>query len=158
MKIHINIAALIILVTGLATSAVNGQQSRSDLVNKIQTQRIAFYTSQMGITPDEAQKFWPIYNEYSAKKTKLSAEKNRLTKFYKENAATMTQNDIDVTINKYVQIAKSEAQLFEEFSKKFRQVLPASKVMKLYIAEVEFKTILLRQIKEKGMKTDDAVD
>ena len=143
------------LISILLTNVTKAQQSRIDLANKIQTQRIAFFTDRMGINSAEAQKFWPIYNEYNGKKIKLMAEKNRLIKVYKENSATMTENDIDVTINKYVQSLKAEAALFEEYNKKFRQVLPANKVMKLYLAEVEFKTILLKQIKERGMKNDD---
>ncbi len=156
MKINRNILIpMFVLIGALLTGTINAQQSRSDLGKKIQTQRIAFFTDRMGITSDEAQKFWPIYNEYYGKKVKLMAEKNRLTKFYKENAATMTENDIDVTINKYVQSVKAETALFEEYNKKFRQVLPANKVMKLYMAEVEFKSMLLKQIKERGMKNDD---
>ena len=143
------------LISILLTNVTKAQQSRIDLANKIQTQRIAFFTDRMGINSAEAQKFWPIYNEYNGKKIKLMAEKNRLIKVYKENSATMTENDIDVTINKYVQSLKAEAALFEEYNKKFRQVLPANKIMKLYLAEVEFKTILLKQIKERGMKNDD---
>jgi hypothetical protein len=146
---------IFVLISILLTNVTKAQQSRIDLANKIQTQRIAFFTDRMGINSAEAQKFWPIYNEYNGKKIKLMAEKNRLTKVYKENSATMTENDIDVTINKYVQSLKAEAALFEEYNKKFRQVLPANKVMKLYLAEVEFKTILLKQIKERGMKNDD---
>jgi hypothetical protein len=151
-------APIIVLICTLLTNKTDAQQVRTDLANKIQTQRIAFFTDRMGITSEEAQKFWPIYQEYNGKKTKLMAEKNRLTRFYKENSATMNENDVDVTINKYVQSAKAETALFEEYNKKFRQVLPAHKVMKLYLAEVEFKTILLKQIKERGMKNDDIQD
>lgn len=156
MKINRNILfPMFVLISILLTGTINAQQTRIDLVKKIQTQRIAFFTDRMGITSDEAQKFWPVYNEYYGKKVKLMAEKNRLTKFYKENSATMTENDVDVAINKYVQNAKAETALFEEYNKKIRQVLPANKVMKLYIAEVEFKSMLLKQIKERGMKNDD---
>lgn len=145
----------LLLLTGLI-SGLHAQTPRTDLANKIQTQRIAFFTDRMGITSAEAQKFWPIYNEYYDKKVILMAEKNKLTKFYKENSATMTEQDVDVTIRKYVQNMKSETALVEEYNKRFRQVLPAHKVMKLYLAEVEFKSMLLKQIKEKGMKNDDA--
>jgi thiamine kinase-like enzyme len=157
MKINrIILISTFLLINLVFAHSARAQQPRTDLANKIQTQRIAFFTDRMGITSNEAQKFWPIYNEYYEKKVKLMAEKNRLTKFYKENSATMTENDVDVTINKYVQNTKAETALFEEYTKKFRQVLPANKVMKLYIAEVEFKSLLLKQIKERGMKNDDA--
>jgi hypothetical protein len=64
-----------------AFSGINAQQTNKQFVNKIQTQRIAFFSQRMEITPSEAQKFWPVYNEYSLKKNTLAAEKNKLTKF-----------------------------------------------------------------------------
>jgi hypothetical protein len=123
-----------------------------DLRNKIDAQRVAFYTQQMNITPAEAQQFWPVYNEYLEKKNRLGAEKRRITNFYKQNSGTMTDNDIDITINKYVLELKAETQLFEEYNKRFRQILPAKKVMKLYVAEIEFKKWLLGKIRERSNK------
>ena len=31
---------------------------------KIQSLKIAFITQKLQLTPDEAQKFWPVYNQY----------------------------------------------------------------------------------------------
>jgi hypothetical protein len=31
---------------------------------RIESQRIAFITQRVHLTPDEATKFWPVYNEY----------------------------------------------------------------------------------------------
>lgn len=139
----------------LLFGAINAQQQSAKFVDKIQAQRVAFYTEKMNITPTEAQKFWPIYNEYSQKKNKLTLEKSRLTKFYISSSATMTENDVDVTIKKYVQIIKQETDLFEEYNRKFREVLPAHKVMKLYLAEFQFREWLLRQIKERKLRSDE---
>ena len=88
-------------------------------------------------------------NEYLEKKNKLNSEKRKLTRFYTQNSALMTENDIDVTINKYVLATKEETHLFEDYNKQFRKILPARKLMKLYLAETEFKTWLLGKIREK---------
>jgi hypothetical protein len=123
-----------------------------ELRTQIEAQRVALYTQRMNITPVEAQQFWPVYNEYLEKKNKLASEKRRLTRFYFQNSASMTENDIDITINKYVQVFKSETELFEDYNKRFRKILPAQKVMKLYLAEIEFKTWLLGKIRERSNK------
>lgn len=141
---------ILILLAIPAFAGIKAQQTDKQFVNNIQSERIAFFTQRMGITPAEAQKFWPLYNEYTQKKNAITAEKNKLTKFYKTNSATMTENDVDVTIQKYVNLAKQETELLEEYNKKFRSVLPAHKVMKLYLAEFEFKEWLLKKIREKG--------
>ncbi len=145
---------IVFIVLALFFSIIAKAQEKTgdDLRNKIDAQRIAFFTQKMNITPAEAQQFWPVYNEYLEKKNKLATEKRRLTRFYFQNSATMTENDIDVTINKYVQVFKTETQLFEDYNKRFRKILPADKVMKLYLAEIEFKTWLLGKIREKSNK------
>lgn len=141
---------ILILLSIPAFTGIKAQQNDKQFVNKIESQRIAFFTQRMGITPAEAQKFWPVYNEYTSKKNTITSEKNKLTKFYKTNSATMTENDVDVTIQKYVNLAKQETELLEDYNKKFRSVLPAHKVMKMYLAEFEFREWLLKQIREKG--------
>ncbi|HEX2937237.1 MAG TPA: hypothetical protein VHO72_17920 [Bacteroidales bacterium] len=141
---------ILILLVVPSVLGVKAQQTNKQFVNKVQSQRIAFFTQRMEITPAEAQKFWPLYNEYTQKKNALSDEKNKLTKAYKANSATMTESEVDATIQKYVSLAKQETELLEDYNKKFRSVLPAQKVMKLYLAEFEFKEWLLKQIREKG--------
>ncbi len=140
------------IILGSLDIANAQEKSGEDFRSKIEAQRVAFYTQRMNITPSEAQQFWPIYNEYLEKKNVLASEKRKLTRFYIQNSATMTENDIDVTINKYVQLFKSENLLFEEYNKRFRKILPAHKVMKLYLAEIEFKQWLLSKIRERPNK------
>jgi hypothetical protein len=143
-----------ILLISLFVLVFTGLKAQEDgkFVNMIQNQRIAFYTQKLGLTPEEAQKFWPVYNEYSRKKDLLGSDKKKLINFYNNNSATMTENDIDVTIKKYVQIVKDETSLFENYNKKFRSILPASKVLKLYLAENQFKEWLLKEIKMRENK------
>ena len=41
---------------------------------KLQQLFAAFVTRQLNLTPDEAQKFWPVYNQYDAESRKLKQE------------------------------------------------------------------------------------
>ena len=34
-----------------------------DWKEKIQSEKIAFLTTEIGLTPEEAQAFWPVYNQ-----------------------------------------------------------------------------------------------
>ena len=146
-------SAVFIVCTLFFIGTIKAQEkSGEDLRSKIEAQRVAFFTQQMNITPVEAQKFWPVYNEYLEKKNNLGTEKRKITSFYLQNSTTMNENDVDLTINKYVQNIKSETDLFEEYNKRFRKILSAQKVMKLYVAEIQFKTWLLGKIREKSNK------
>ena len=45
--------------------------------SKIQAARVAYITDQLALTPEEAEKFWPIYREFSVKRKELRLQNVR---------------------------------------------------------------------------------
>ncbi len=135
---------LLILFCSIAGKFTVNAQTAGD---RIKAKRIAFFTDKLQLTPAEAQKFWPVFNEYDLKKNALNIEKRKLTETFQNNQARMSEAEVDKIINRFIQISQQETELFESYNKKFRVILPAQKVMKLYLAETEFKVILLRELK-----------
>jgi len=149
MKQRKIIFVLILVIMSIGFANIGKAQDNDDNINvsKIQTQRIAFFTEQLNLTPVEAEKFWPVYNEYDAKRAKFNAEETRLIKIFKENKASMSDKDIDNNIKKIFETRKAISLLNEEYYQKFRQVLPARKVMKLIITETQFRIWLLNKLR-----------
>lgn len=143
MKILSKILLLVLLCLFALNSPANSQTAGE----RIKAKRIAFFTDRLQLTPGEAQKFWPVFNEYDLKKNALSAEKRKLTETIQSNSDKISEGEVDKIINRFIQISQQETQLFEAYNKRFRSILPAQKVMKLYLAETEFKVILLRELK-----------
>ena len=145
-KKSISTLVLILISTGFISPAK--AQNNNTVIDKIHAQRVAYYTERMNLTPSEAEKFWPIYNEFDEKRSKIVAEETSLTKSFRKNPATMSENDIDATIKKIIQLRKSQIALMEDYTQKFREVLPAQKVMKLYLTEIEFRKFLMNQLRQ----------
>lgn len=124
------------------------QNLATEAGEKIQAQKVAFLTSKMGLTADEAQKFWPVYNEYDSRRNQILEQRRSTSYYYTQNAAKLSEKETDAIIQKYIALQKQETELLEQYNTRFRQILPASKVMKLYVAEVEFRNFLLRQIRD----------
>lgn len=135
---------LLVLLCSIAAKLTVNAQTAGD---RIKAKRIAFFTDKLQLTPAEAQKFWPVFNEYDLKKNALSAEKRKLTETFQNNQTKMSEGEVDKIISRFIQISQQETELFDTYNKKFRAILPAQKVMKLYLAETEFKVILLRELK-----------
>src|SRR5690606_37389032 len=55
----------------LAFAANLTGQNRSSRSSHIQSQKVAFLTKKMDLSVEEAEKFWPLYNEYSEQKDQL---------------------------------------------------------------------------------------
>jgi hypothetical protein len=43
-------------------------QNKEEWKQKMMSEKIAFLTSEMGITPEEGQVFWPVYNQLDKEK------------------------------------------------------------------------------------------
>jgi len=43
--------------------------------DSFKAKKVAFITTSINLTPSEAEKFWPVYNEYEQKKYSLMQEK-----------------------------------------------------------------------------------
>ena len=141
------IFTLSLVLASIQFSTISKAQDNDDNINKIQAQRAAFFTERLSLTPAEAEKFWPVYNEYDAKRARLNAEETRLINLFKENKASLTDKEIDSDIKKIFETRKAITALNEDYYLKFRQVLPARKVMKLIITETQFRVWLLNKLR-----------
>lgn len=121
---------------------------RQESMREIQSQRVAFFTSEMGLTPEEAQVFWPLYNQYSDKKNKLVEEQKKMMRGFKEEkVAAMSKSEAEATANTFIKLQQQENDLVQEYHKKFMAQLPPSKVLLMYKAEKDFMQNLLRHLK-----------
>jgi len=133
------------LLLSVGFSSCKNSQNKSDIVK---VQKIAFFTEKLNLTPEEAEKFWPVYNEYWQKKNKIIEERKLAMQFCAENIDKLSSEEIGRYADMYINFHKQESDLLLEFNGKFKEVLSEQKVMKLYLADYDFKTYLLRQIRD----------
>jgi hypothetical protein len=114
---------------------------------RVQAQKIAFFTERLQLTTTEAEKFWPIYNDFQSRKHKIANERRTLTQYFDENSSNMTEKEISESLDKFIELQKKETELLEMYNEKFKQILPEEKVMKIYITEFQFKNWLLKQLR-----------
>ena len=105
---------------------------------EIRAQRVAFITERVNLTASEAQKFWPLYNEREAKKRQLNREVRQLRKGENVDYEQLNEARINAKIK--------EAELEKEYYLKFKTILSAEKIHKLYQAERDFQKELLGKI------------
>lgn len=146
MKTRIVICLLTIL---LSTSAfVFGQgPGKGDHFDfdKFKADKIAFITEAINLTPAEAQKFWPVYNEYEKKKWAMMSERHNLENSLKDKIQPMSDKEYIELSKKLASFPKMDGELNLEYNDKFLKILSPEKVVKLYIAEVNFRGSLLRK-------------
>lgn len=127
-------------------------QKPSESREKIKALKIAYLTEQLNLTPQEAEKFWPIYNAHDEEHNSLRY-KTRLA--YKK--AIEQNKSVDNISEKEAQKIillklETDKKIYESQSKfiaKVKKVLSYKKIMKLQVAEMEFGRKLMRKYKRK---------
>ena len=117
---------------------------------KMESMKIAFLTKRLDLTPDEAQKFWPVYNEFQKKRDELRKKRHEETKGAKENLDSLSDKQIESIVDGEMAFRQKNLDLDKEYHSKFKSVLPIRKVAKLYRAEDMFAHHLLEQISDRG--------
>jgi len=134
-----------------------------DRKDKIETMHIAYLSEKLNLTSTEAEKFWPIYNQYKAGRDQL--RKQRMDNVEAVKKAGGVDNMSDAEVQKLIadetDLETRELELRKEYVTKFQQAIPTRKVAKFFIAEDEFKRYLLNQLRKRreqngrGMNDDD---
>ncbi len=141
----------ILLISVITFSfSLNAQESKSDKEQEIKSEKIAFFSDKIGLTPEEAQVFWPIYNDYWAKKNKIIADRKDKMTYFADHSENMSNDEMVQYADQYIKYEMQLAELLDEYHIKFKKILPIEKVMKIYLADYEFKTYLLKKIRESG--------
>lgn len=113
--------------------------------------KIAFFTSRLDLSPGEAEKFWPLYNDFSERKTKLQTERISLMRYASQNEAGMSAGELTSTADKLVKTFVDEASLVVSFNEDLKKVLPPAKVIRLYQIENQYKQQLLRELNQRRL-------
>jgi hypothetical protein len=138
----ISIAVLMIL----SFSWIMAQNPNMERLNAY---KIAFFTKRLDLTSQEAEKFWPVYNEFQGNKLKIQQERIQLNRNFNLNISAMSDKEMTKGIDDYIALETKEAELSQEFHKKFKEILPPLKVIRLYQAENQYKMQLLNELQDR---------
>lgn len=141
------LSLLYLLTIGIVAMAQPKDGPKQEKEAYIKAQKIAFISTELALTPEEAEKFWPVYNEYDAKMEGIRIERKGYMKELKtindltaDRAYELTELILDTDIK--------EATLRKEYLSKFAEVLDKKKAAKVFHAEEKFKRELLKEIRD----------
>lgn len=115
-------------------------------LEKLNNYKIGFFTKKLNLTSVEAEKFWPVYNEYQSQKNIIQLEKLKLNRNFNQNESSMSDSQLEEMGDKFVDCFVRESTLAVAFHKKLKEVLSPSKVIMYYQAENQYKLQLLNEL------------
>lgn len=121
-----------------------------DRWEKYRAEKVAFLTTNLDLSPQEAQKFWPVYNQLQKEKS-LSQEKRRnLEHKLRDAEQTLSDKEIITLTREYASSMEKEGVLNTKYNEDFLKILPPKKVLKLYQVENEFRMYMFRKARDRG--------
>lgn len=139
-----NIIIVILLLAASLGAKSQECPKRAEMRKKFEAQKVAYITQELDLTPQESQKFWPIFNEMNKKLNELKKKKThkRRPLHIKEK----TDAEVLAICDDILQSELDRAKIKKEYFGKIKKVLPAKKVFRLLHVEREFKQKLLGRI------------
>lgn len=128
------------------------QTNRKPSREEINAQKIAFFTQELNLTPQEAEKFWPVYNASWHARGKARKETMRsLDQLNQALEATPSVSDIKIKelSEAYIQNYKKEGDIYISYFNDFKKILPLRKAVKVFGAEEKFRVMLIKQLRDK---------
>ena len=124
------IALLIILSFGILTVAMSQDKPQKQEFNRsnIEALKVAYITRQLNLTPEEAQKFWPVHNIYFEELKKARKENMNNELVFEEKALTVRK----------------------KYSVEFKKVLVSDeRVNKVFTSDRDFNNEIRKELKNR---------
>lgn len=139
------ILSALMLTTSLTVSAAENCQG--DWKQKMMSEKTAFLTMEMGFTPEEAQEFWPVYNEIDKMRDEAMRKVFHSFKALEDGiAAGKSDKEISKLLGAYLDALEAQDKVEEEAREKYEDVLPVDKLAKLYVSEEKFRRQHIRRL------------
>ncbi|NOQ71421.1 MAG: hypothetical protein GQ574_05445 [Crocinitomix sp.] len=126
-----------------------GGNKNKEKREKIHAQKIAFISTEVDLTPDEAQKFWPVYNQYEAEIEILRTQRRKYHKELRKSENLSDERAYEL-FELIFKSEKKESDIRLNYLKEFSDLLGKKKAAAVFIAEEKFKRELLKKLKKNG--------
>jgi hypothetical protein len=110
----------------------------------IQTQRDAIVGANLDLNEQEAAEFWPLYRKYRTAVAQVDDRAVILIKDYAAhyNSRTVSNEIAKVLLKEYLSIEKKRLKLKKRYVRKFRGMLPDTKVMRYFQIENKMDAVV----------------
>ena len=124
-KLYILSILICIVAFAKAQEEIPSEKRQQD----IEALKVAFLSRELELTPDEAQKFWPVYNQYS------------------KELKTIIKDEVDV-------LPRDEKvlNLRKRYRDQFSNILGQQRMNRIFNAEGRFRQLLIKSMRNQSQR------
>ena len=121
----------IFLSLPFASSAQEDETGNMNDQKKIQAMEVAYITKELNLSPEEAQKFWPVFNKY------------------REDVKGVLRNK---TITDQLEKQQQVLDLRKKYRSDFTRILAQDRANKVFTSEDQFRQMVRREFQKRQME------
>ncbi len=122
---------IMFLFTGLLlTAGAQDPPGKERIGSRIEALKIAFLTNKLNLSTEEAQRFWPVYNQYTREIRQVRIEQRQ----NKSSELDTEENILNIR---------------KKYNAEFTKALNAGKANAFFAAEKDFGTLVQKELMER---------
>lgn len=115
--------------------------------DRVEQLRVAFINRKLELSTEEAEKFWPVYNEYN---DKIKAIRKNLRMNYRNKEGSLSEQEAEDLYQLDLKSKQAEVDVHKLYSDRIKNIIGVKKSVRLRVAEEQFKREMINTIKDKG--------
>ena len=120
---------------------------REEHREKIKAMKVAFFTQELEMSPEMAQKFWPVYNRYECLRRDLHQRED--VDLNLRNIEALSEAKAEEMLEEYLAVEKEEFEVKKDLFEDLKELFTAKEIIKLHKVESDFNRKLMREYRER---------
>ncbi len=140
---HLSITLSMLLFCVLC---VNAQQRDSKRFAAIENEKVAYITKELNLSQAEAQRFFPVYNQYNKEMWALKSEQTGSSADAPRGASSFNGSGRRDVLS----YDAKELEVKKEYRKKFAEVIGNSRASQFFEIEQNFRELLYKELQRRN--------
>ena len=150
-RLVIALLALAVSFSAMAQKPAQTQERKGQDHERFEAEKVAYITQQLSLSVEEAQAFWPVYNQAVKEQREVFAAVREAKKALRD-AINEGKSDAEVKplLDKYLKLRAEKRDPMAEHRADFVKAVGESKTAKFYLSEDSFRNKALREMAGQG--------
>lgn len=142
------VIAVLLCTLTFTTRAQGGPGSQgANARAKLEAARIAMITERLNLTPEQAEKFWPLYNQFAQERRAMQQEALKARQGLDMN--NLTEEQSQRLVKAQMKYKQDKVNLENKYATMMNQVISAKQMVALRKAEDDFRAMILRRLEQR---------
>jgi DNA polymerase III delta prime subunit len=124
-------------------------QQQNDALKKIESAKIALISERLDLTPEQAERFWPVYNEYYQRQKEIRSNFQNARREIDPKNATEEENKRLLEMG--MQVKENQVRLEKEYTDRMLKVISSRQMVELRKAESDFRNMLVERLRSNNI-------